>query len=295
MQHREVATFIRELAIELRAACQTHDEAISQAWMLLTGITKLSRSQLMMARELDLTDLQLAQLQVWVKHRVKERKPIQYVLGAVPFCDILVQVRPPILIPRPETEELVAWLISKLEPVSGDALTIVDMCTGSGCIALSLARALPHATIYGLDINPEAIDLARENAVLNNLPQVTFIQSDLFAQLPAGLKIDVLVANPPYIATHELEQLEPEVKHWEDHVALHGGSDGLTLYRRLIMELKTHLTPDSPLTKNKLPRMVCELGNDAQGVVVLLEKAGFAQVDLHNDIHGGPRWVSAEI
>ncbi len=295
MQHHKVATFIRELAIELRSACQTHDEAISQAWMLLTGITKLSRSQLMMARELDLTDLQLARLQVWVNHRVIERKPIQYVLGALPFCDILVQVRPPILIPRPETEEWVTWLASQLEPVSGRSLTIVDMCTGSGCIALSLARTLPHATMYGLDINPEAIDLARENAVLNNLPRVTFIQSDLFAQLPAGLKIDLLVANPPYIATHELEQLTPEVTQWEDHVALHGGTDGLTLYRRLISELKSHLASDSPLTASKLPRIVCELGNDAHGVVQLLEVAGFTNVRLHSDIHGGPRWVSAEI
>lgn len=147
-----------------------------------------------------------------LKQLISDRKPLQYILGSVPFLDLELIVRPPLLIPRPETEYLCSWLIEKLEKIP---LTILDMCTGTGCIGLSLAQALPASTVYLVDISPLACTTAQENALKNNITNVTIFQSDLFTNLPQELRFDLIVSNPPYVTEEEWTTLAPEVRLWK--------------------------------------------------------------------------------
>ena len=167
--------YLKDLIAQLLPVCDSQTEAISQAWLLLEHVLAQTKAQLMMQPTLSLSPAQQVQLAVLVQERVIHRKPIQYLLGSVPFADLTIMVRPPTLIPRPETEEWVMWLVQKLDSVRDQPLRILDLCTGSGCIALALAKAFPRAQVLGVDIAPEAIALARENAEKNRLINVDFV------------------------------------------------------------------------------------------------------------------------
>ncbi len=220
-------------------------------------------------------------------------KPLQYILGTIPFLSSMIMVRPPTLIPRPETEALTHFIINQLKKLNKPDLTLLDMCTGSGCIALSLGQAFPEATIYAVDISPQALELTKENLQHNSIPNVITLQSDLFSdlfkELP-DLLFDCIISNPPYVTQQEWHTLDPSVKDWEDHKALVAEDQGLALIKRIISEAQQRLKKRSLSTN--VPQLLLEIG-ETQGPAVaeLMEKAGF-KAQIHKDDAGKDRFVT---
>jgi release factor glutamine methyltransferase len=215
-----------------------------QAWWLLEHTTNKNRSQLQFSYE-KLTELQQTDLEKYMHQLSYEHKPLAYILGWVPFLDLELNVSPPTLIPRPETEFWVFNLIEELKNKSPKNLTILDIGTGSGCIALSLAKALPQSQIYAIDIAQTALDLAQKNAERNNITNVTFLHSNLFADLPNNLQFDLIVSNPPYI--DPAVTLEKNVRNWEDHGALFAPNQGLQIIESIIAQAPTYIKKNNEL------------------------------------------------
>lgn len=171
-------------------------------------------------------------------NRRASREPIQYIVGTREFWGLDFIVTPDVLIPRPETELLVETSIKLARKLQREPVTIIDLCTGSGCIAVSLAKELPEALIIGVDISTKALAMAKENASKHGvLRQVQFFEGDLFQPLEQlGLKgkVDIIISNPPYVPTGLLGYLDPEVKNYEPQTALVAGPHGTELHQRII-------------------------------------------------------------
>lgn len=211
-----------------------------------------------------------------------QRAPLQYLIGSQGFygLDILTDSRA--LIPRPETELLcelgIAFLQGKSHPAA------LDLCTGTGAIAIVLKHECPSTAVHATDLSHDALSLARENAQRNQA-EITFHQGDLFAPVE-GLRFDLILSNPPYIPTLDCRSLQPEVQQ-EPLMALDGGKDGLDFYRRIAMEAPSHLLPGGLLA--------VEVGDgQAQAVQRLFTEAGLQNVSIHADLAGLPRMVSAD-
>lgn len=195
-------------------------------------------------------------------------EPLQYLLGTQEFCGLEFEVGPAVLIPRPETE----LLVGEAREIAGReaAPFVADIGTGSGCIAVTLAHALPEATVYATDLSADALDVARRNAGRHGVTErVRFLEGDLLAPL-AGLGLEgrlaAVVSNPPYIASADLPRLQREVRR-EPRLALDGGPDGLAFYRRLLREATSYLAPGGT--------MVLEVGQgQAESVCRMAEEAG---------------------
>ena len=225
--------------------------------------------------------------------RRADREPLQYLLGTQEFCGLEFEVEPSVLIPRPETELLVEAAVrcAGIQPAAGRRPVVADVGTGSGCIAVSLARRLPLAVLYATDRSAEALRVARRNAERHGVAgQVTFLEGDLLKPLRVrGLsgRVDVIVSNPPYIAEREWEALQPEVRLFEPRVALAGGEDGLAVYRRLVQESVDFLSAEGWL--------VMEIGQgQAESVRMLLDTTKqYGIVDIRPDQAGIDRVVCA--
>ena len=209
------------------------------------------------------------------------RIPLQYLLRTQSFLGRSFSVDERALIPRPETELLAELAVSALGS-SGRAL---DLCCGTGCLAITMALERPGCDIWAADLSPAALSLARENAARLGA-RVTFRQGDLFAPLQ-GETFDLIVSNPPYISSAECPALQEEVLH-EPVMALDGGTDGLDFYRRIAREAPMHLTRGG--------RIMLELGDgEAEAVSALLADAGFEELVVHPDLQGLPRMLSGKI
>ena len=228
--------------------------------------------------------------------------PLQHLTGEQEFMGLSFLVNEDVLIPRPETELLVeetlAWLGSqspkravislpeddKEEHHDNRKSSVLDLCTGSGCIAVSLAHAMPALSVTGVDLSEKALKKAKENAKRNQA-DVTFLQSDLFAEL-GGRKFDLIVSNPPYIASAEIETLMPEVRDHEPRMALDGTEDGLYFYRRIIKEAKEHL--------NSCGALYFEIGYDqGDAVSELFREHGYQEIIIRKDYAGLDRVARA--
>ncbi len=234
----------------------------------------------------------------------EKRVPLQHILGEAWFMGLPFYVNEAVLIPRPETELLAERVLrdwsgrKTVEAVHGggrpaaagnagtQGLRLLDMCTGSGCLAVSLAVLGHFDRVAAADISPEALAVARRNAERNGAA-VDFFQGDLFGGLPAGSTYQVLVSNPPYIPTGQLEALMPEVREHDPQLALDGGADGLDFYRRLAREAVPFLAPGA--------WVYWEIGWD-QGPAVsrILEEAGYRRVQVLPDLAGKDRMVTGE-
>jgi len=231
-----------------------------------------------------------------VRRMLKRRvsgEPVQYIVGQVDFLGLTVAVGKGVLIPRPETELLVQEAISilkishTLEP-SGKTgqLSVLDLCTGSGCIALALAREFPGAMVYGTDISKKAISYAQKNALQNGIVNAEFRTGSLFSPVKE-LRFDLITANPPYIQTSEISGLQREVREWEPLRALDGGADGLEYYRRIFRSAAGHLRENG--------KIVLELGfGESVEVMELAGEAGFPNVTVKKDYAGIERILTAE-
>lgn len=265
------------------------------AWWTVETITNTSEAQLIAQDTLILTHEQQKTIDKWITCMVDEHMPIQYLIGSVPFIDLTLQVKPPVLIPRPETEEWVSDLIALLKPIQEKSLTILDLCSGSGCIALALGKAFRHATVIGADIDEQALILSRTNAQLNNITNVTFVASDLYNHLPPTKRYDLIVSNPPYISDEAWHSLDASVSTWESYHALVAGDDGLAIIKRIIHDAYRFLRPDI-LRPYRLPNLYIEIGYD-QGMAVaqLMEHANIADIKIHKDLSGKDRLVSGSV
>lgn len=288
MTIREASTY----AVKQLNKLYTDDEQISVAHWLLEWVTGMSAAEVTAHSATQLTNTQQELLKIALHEHVVEHKPLQYIFGTVPFLSLTLTVRPPVLIPRPETEYWCSYLIEKLQQLPNQQLTILDMCTGSGCIALALAKALPDAKVYAVDKLDKACELAKENAQKNGL-SINVVQSDLFLQLPNDLRFDLIVSNPPYIDTQEWETLPESVKQWEDPSALLAHEHGLALLKQIINQAPAWLTKN-PLMY-RLPRLVVEIGyNQGKLVRDIFSRAGFTAIEVHKDLYGQDRFVTAE-
>ncbi|MCF7899871.1 peptide chain release factor N(5)-glutamine methyltransferase, partial [Candidatus Babeliales bacterium] len=245
------------------------ENAEQEALWLLEELTQKTEMQLLLNQDLNLTKEQEVKLKLWLKQRVEEKKPLQYILGHVPFCDLDIIVEQPILIPRPETEEWVSWFIEKLKKLdkSEQNLKILDLCSGSGCIALALGKNLPDAQIFGIDINPKAIELANKNIVHNKIKNVKFIESDFYKNIQLE-KFDIIVSNPPYINEQDWQNLSPTVKDWEDKSALVTNNNGFLAFEEIIKNAKNYLKENVLLKKYKIPQIILEIGKNQEHKVL---------------------------
>lgn len=214
-------------------------------------------------------------------------EPVQYVVGQVDFHGLRILVGRGVLIPRPETELLVQEAVERLRQVEqppGD-LGILDLCTGTGCIAISLAREFPHAAIIGTDTSNAALKYARKNAGLNNIGNVSFRCGSLFKPLK-GKTFDLIISNPPYIRAGEIATLQKEVRDWEPREALDGGEDGLDYYRAILSEAGDYLKEGG--------LVMFELGYDqADEVRTIAEQNSFRDIVIRKDYAGIERIFSA--
>lgn len=218
--------------------------------------------------------------------RVASGEPVQYVLGQWDFCDLTLKVDKRALIPRPETEQLVEWVLQSPLFARNPKPFVVDFGTGTGCIILSIAKARKEGVFLGIDVSPDAIALAKENAALLGLAdRVKFAEGDGCGEFdPAS--IDLLVSNPPYIPTATVDALPPLIREHEPRLALDGGPDGLDIYRSLV--------GDAVMVLKTGGELYLEIG-DEQGPAIhaLLEEYGFTQVEIRKDLAGHDRFARA--
>lgn len=217
--------------------------------------------------------------------RVAAGEPIQYVLGQWDFRKLTLKVDRRALIPRPETEELVERVLRSPQARAGHRPLVVDIGTGTGCIILSLAREMANGVFVGLDVSPEALALARENAELTGLAgRVLFAESDGCCEFDPG-SVDILVSNPPYIPSAIVDQLDPRIANYEPRVALDGGTDGLAFYRSFLLDAIMILKPGGAV--------FFEIGDD-QGRAVrdMMEDYGLTDIEIAKDDAGHDRFAS---
>jgi len=221
--------------------------------------------------------------------RVGERcrgKPLQYILGQQEFRGLLFEVSPAVFIPRPETEFVVD---AALEHLADGGVKLADVGTGSGCLAVSLAVALPRARVWATDLSEAALEVARRNAARHGVErEITFLQGDLLKPLISLLgegQLDAVVSNPPYVGPEELSGLQKEVRDWEPRLALVGEEGALSLYARLLSQSQVRLRPGGLL--------IMEIGYSMQEAVCGLLGQGWDLLGVTDDLNGIPRVVSA--
>ncbi len=214
---------------------------MNEAELLFTNILNCNRLSLYLNKDTLLDNLKSSFICGVLKRRIKG-EPIQYILDKTEFMGLEFKVTPDVFIPRPETEILVEKAIEIAGSSQAGVRSILDIGTGSGCIAVSLAKFLPESKIIASDISEPALQVARENAKLNNIEsKIDFISSDLFcSKLLAPESYNYIVSNPPYVPTAEIETLQPEIQ-YEPRAALDGGNDGLDFYRRIIDKAPRYL------------------------------------------------------
>jgi release factor glutamine methyltransferase len=254
-----------------------------EAEILLAHSLKIPRIQLYVQFERVLTPDELAEYKKLLLRRTK-REPIAYITGKQPFMSLDFEVNPSVLIPRPETEKLVEITIDLAKKLENPA--IADIGTGSGAIAVSLAKYIPSAKVRATDSSKEAIEAAKSNAEKHGVQdRCEFFVGDLLNPLKG--EFDIIVSNPPYIKTGEIDSLQPEISKFEPRYALDGGDDGLNYYRKIVEEVAAYLKGNGSL--------VLEVGaGQAKTVNELIGKTGkFAAPEIIKDLSGIERVVVA--
>jgi len=257
--------------------------------LLLAHLLKKKRLDLYLEFERELDEATLTRLREMVKRRASG-EPLQYITGEVEFCGLKLMVDKRVLIPRPETELLVETVVGRLKSADSrqqSAVRIVDVGTGSGCIAIALAKKLLNAEITALDVSQDALDVARGNATLHQIEKkVRFLESDLLDGLPDSFVVDVVVSNPPYIADGELAKLPKEVRDFEPVCALTAGEDGLKVIRRLVMNARRVLSPSG--------FVALELGaGQREAVEEFFGQQGHEVLEVVKDLQGHERVMVA--
>lgn len=218
-----------------------------QAELLLAHVLKLPRMKLYLNFERALTEAEADATRALVKRR-GQREPLQHIVGTASFCGFEIAVNRQVLVPRPETELLAEFGWQFLSTLIANPSTALDFGTGSGCIAIALAAKCPSVRVVALDVSPEALSLAQQNAQRNGVDgRVDFRHGDGLAALKKEERFDLILGNPPYVPSGEIASLQPEVRDFDPRGALDGGTDGLDFYHRLAVEAGTFLKPGGKL------------------------------------------------
>ena len=217
---------------------------------------------------------------------LKHEKPIQYILGETEFFGLPFKVNENVLIPRPETEELVDWVLKDQSTKSDDKLSILDIGTGSGCIAVSLAKNLPQAKVFALDVSKGALKIAQENAKENNVT-VKFIEASILEQPTVGSQLDIIVSNPPYVRNQEKKEMKNNVLDNEPHLALFVEDENPLQFYKAITEFAVHNLKNEGVLYFEINEY---LGNE---MIELLSDNNFKNIELKQDIFKKDRMIKA--
>lgn len=257
------------------------ENARLEAEWLLCDALSLNRMGLYLNFDKPLLENERAAFRAMVTRRGK-REPLQHILGSQEFMGMEFKTSAAALIPRHDTEVLVTEALK----VAPSAQRVLDIGSGSGCVAIALAKNLPEATVVSVDISPKAVELARDNAELNSV-EVDFRQGSLFEPV-IGECFDLVVSNPPYIAAADIDKLQPEVRQYEPRAALDGGADGLDFYRQIIPHAPDHLSKGGWL--------LLEAGIGQSGSVTeMFANAGFSAIFSARDPGGIERVVGGQL
>lgn len=231
-----------------------------------------------------LEGVELAKLRELVKRR-RSHEPMAYLLGAREFYGLRFRVDGRVLVPRPDTETLVDVALGRTRERSM-SMRLLDLCTGSGCVAIAIAKQRPTARVFATDLSPDAIAVARDNAHRLGAHRIAFLEGDLFAPVLGGNhRFDIVTANPPYIASDEIPTLQPDIREFEPKLALDGGADGLDLVRRIVRGAPEVLAPGGVLAM--------EIGaGQAPATAELMSAGGFTDVRADRDLGRIERVVS---
>lgn len=251
-------------------------DAKNDAWLLLAEACKIDRTYFYMHMNEEISDEQESEYKSLIKKRA-EHVPLQYIIGEQVFMGLVFKVNNSVLIPRQDTETLVEETLKKCKP----KMKVLDMCTGSGCILISVMKNVSDISGLGVDISKQALSVAKENAKINKVNAV-FEQSNLFDKIRE--KFDIIVSNPPYIKREDIPKLMPEVYVFEPIEALDGMEDGLYFYRKIVNESIEHLNEGGYL----LFEIGCDQGEDVSS---MMRFAGYKDVKVIKDLAGNDRVV----
>jgi release factor glutamine methyltransferase len=280
-QEWTIETVLRWATDDFRA--RGLDSPRLDAELLLGRAISRSRIQLIADAKRVLDGSELTRFRELVKRR-RAREPTAYILGEREFYGRPFRVDRRVLIPRPDTETLVEVALDRTRGRSM-SMRALDLCTGSGCVAITLARERRTSLFLATDVSGDALAVARDNALRLGAYNVAFRQGDLFAAVDPSLRFDLVTANPPYIAVAEIDGLQPEIREYEPRIALAAGPDGLEVVRLIVAEARAHLAVAG--------RLVLEVGfGEAAAAAALLAGAGFEQIEVRRDYARVERVVS---
>ena len=262
-------------------------ECESFFYMILETNHQLKRLDLALNIDLVFSETEIA---VWtdITNQLMAEIPIQYILKSTAFYGLQFYVDHNVLIPRPETEELVDWILSDIKNKDLCSLSILDIGTGSGCIAISLAKNLPQATISALDVSQSAIHVAQKNALSNHV-SINFICDNILNMNELSQKYDIIVSNPPYVRELEKHEINNNVLQNEPHLALFvADNDALIFYRKIAFLASKYLKPKGSLYFEINQYL-------GQETLNLLHQTGFTQTEMRKDIYGNNRMIKAKL
>lgn len=267
-------------------------EVKSLTWLSINSVCKLERAKYLSMRDDELAQTDLDKL-LEILEQLKNGSPLQYILGETDFYDLKFKVNPSVLIPRPETEELVDWTLITIREMKGETevLKIVDIGTGSGCIPISIKKYIPLADITAIDISENALDTAKLNAELNKT-ELNFIKDNILTptnQELVNTQYDVIISNPPYITESEKSKMHQNVLNYEPHNALFvPDNESLKFYNAISDFAINHL--------KKTGFLFLEINeNFGKETISLLLKKGFKTTELRQDMYGKDRMIKASL
>lgn len=258
-------------------------EASALAKMLLVEVLHFSTLELFGGKDKEVFKKDLDVLYE-MSRRLQNREPIQYIIGRETFCGMPFVVNRHVLIPRPETQDLVEWIAE--EDQQTNPCRLLDMGTGSGCIAISLAKKLPHVQVEAWDISGEALQVARQNA-LNNQVKVDFHQQDILSASPGIAEWNVIVSNPPYITNKEKAEMEANVLNWEPHTALFVPDHDPLLFYRRIAQLGMNMLVNGGALYFEINRAY---GTE---IIAMLQALGYKDIIIRKDRFNNERMIKA--
>ena len=259
------------------------------AELLLADVLGVRREDLFAAPERVLDRAEAERFEAAVRRRERQ-EPVAYILGRRAFRTIELELNDNTLIPRPETETLVEVCLEALGAMDAPEPLVLDIGTGSGNIACAVATEHPTACVVATDVHPAPLDVARRNVRRLGLSgRVELLVSDVFDDLPPGLRFDLVVSNPPYVTPEALRRLRPEVRGFEPHVALRAGEGGLEFYRRIVPRAPQWLAPGGVLAVEIAEGHVVEVLGE------FVAAARYEEIDVRPDLGGAPRVVWAKL
>ena len=273
---------IRKHYCEQLCSVYDQDEASAMILILLEHYFKITRVKMALEPDMRLSESEMLTFHFAVKDLLKN-KPIQYIIGETEFCDLKFKVNENVLIPRPETSELVMNIVNRQQTTDNRLRSIIDIGTGSGCIAISLAKQISNSKVYALDISEKALEVAKENAI-NNDAEVAFIHDDILnLKNNIETEFDIIVSNPPYVRELEKAEMRDNVLDWEPHNALFvSDNDPLIFYRNILEFAKSHLKENGEIWFEINEYLGKEMTD-------LCKEYGFSDIEIFKDFRGRER------